>query len=54
MTARGGSSLKKLICPVGVSQENAAVLAICQYGLSGLDTVSLLGAYGLSPSQFGR
>ena len=40
------SRIPKLISPVGVDQENAPVLSICQYGLSGLDMAFLLGVYG--------
>ena len=39
--------LNKLIRPVRVSQENAAVLLVCQYGLSGFDTPWLLEGYDL-------
>ena len=56
MTARvglysvGGLSipLQELISLVGVDQENAPFLSVCQYDLLGLDTACLLGVCGLS------
>ena len=37
-----------LICLVGVSQENTPLLSVCDYSLSWVVMVCLLGMYGLS------
>ena len=42
------SRLQDLISPVGVSRENAPVLSVSDYGLSGVATACRLWDYSLS------